>query len=272
LRTWLYRIATNACLTALAHHGRRVLPSGLGAPSDDPAAPVVVAGSDIAWLQPMPDALVNPESDDPAVIAAARDSIRLALIASLQYLPARQRAVLLLRDVLAFPAAEVATMLDTTTTAVKSALQRARARIEEVAPAADRVTEPTEPELLALLDQYIKAFENSDAKALEQALRMDAALEMTGTKTWFSGRATCMPFLITQGLGFPGEWRMVPVVANAQPAAMAYRLAEDGVHRAYGVAVLTGGNGGIAKITVFGDPVLAVKFAQPTEFAEDGAR
>lgn len=272
LRTWLYRIATNACLTALAHHGRRVLPSGLGAPSNDPTAPMIIAGPEITWLQPMPDALVNPESDDPAVIAAARDSFRLALVASLQYLPARQRAVLLLREVLAFPAAEVAAMLDTTTAAVKSTLQRARARIEEVAPAADRVTEPTEPELLALLDQYIKAFENSDAKALEQALRQDAALEMTGTKTWFSGRTTCMPFLIAQGLGFPGEWRMVPVMANGQPAAVAYRLAEDGIHRVYGVAVLTGGIGGIAKITVFGDPALGVKFGQPAELAENGAR
>jgi RNA polymerase sigma-70 factor (ECF subfamily) len=153
MRTWLYRIATNACLTALQHRDRRPLPSGLGGPSDDPDAPPAEPRADVRWLEPMPDALVTPESSDPAAIVAARDSLRLALIASLQYLPARQRAVLILRDVLACSAAEVAEMLDTTTAAVKSALQRARARLDEVAPAAEKLTEPTEPAARELLDQ-----------------------------------------------------------------------------------------------------------------------
>jgi RNA polymerase sigma-70 factor (ECF subfamily) len=139
-RTWLYQIATNTCLTALKHHSRRVLPSGLGAPSDDPSAPPASPGHGVRWLQPIPDALVSSEADDPATIVATRDSIRLALIASLQYLPARQRAVLILREVLAWPAAEVAELLDISVPAVKSALQRARARLAEVAPVADRLT------------------------------------------------------------------------------------------------------------------------------------
>jgi RNA polymerase sigma-70 factor, ECF subfamily len=130
VRVWLYRIATNACLTALEHRGRRALPSGLGDPGDDPAAPPAPPDPEVAWLQPIPDALVTPESEDPATIVAAREGLRLALIASLQHLPPRQRAVLILREVLAFPAAEVATMPDTTTAAVKSALQRARARLD----------------------------------------------------------------------------------------------------------------------------------------------
>jgi RNA polymerase sigma-70 factor (ECF subfamily) len=171
LRTWLYQIATNACLTALQHQGRRPLPSGLGGPGEDPEATAARAGAEVPWLQPIPDALVPPESDDPAAIVASRDSFRLALVAALQYLPGRQRAVLLLRDVLAFPASEVAEVLDTSTAAVKSALQRARARLEQVAPAADQVTEPTEPEARALLDQYIAAFEHADAAALERLLR-----------------------------------------------------------------------------------------------------
>jgi RNA polymerase sigma-70 factor, ECF subfamily len=123
VRTWLYQIATNTCLTAMQHRARRPLPSGLGHPGDDPSTPT---NADVTWLQPIPDSLVTPESGDPATIAVARESLRLALIASLQYLPSRQRAVLILRDVLAFPATEVAGVLGTTTAAVKSALQRRR--------------------------------------------------------------------------------------------------------------------------------------------------
>ena len=124
---------------------------------------------------------------DPAAIAVSRESLRLALVATFQYLPPRQRAVLLLRDVLAFPAAEVAEILGTTTAAVKSALQRARARLDEVAPAADQVAEPTEPEARALLDQYIRAFQTSDAAALKQLLRRDATLELPPSPAWFAG-------------------------------------------------------------------------------------
>lgn len=145
VRTWLYRIATNACLTALTHSSRRVLPSGLGGPADDPRTEPEPAPN-VTWLQVIPDAWV----DDPAVVVASRESLRLALIASLQHLPAQQRAVLLLRDVLAFPASEVAAMLDISVTAVKSALQRARAQMRDVAPSADDVVEPTEPRALEL--------------------------------------------------------------------------------------------------------------------------
>ena len=195
LRTWLYRIATNACLTALEQRGRRALPSGLGGPAEDPDAPPGPAEPEVAWLGPIPDALVTPDAQDPAAIVTARDSVRLALIASLQYLPARQRAVLLLREVLGFPAAEVAAMLGTSTAAVKSTLQRARARLDEVAPAPESVIEPTEPHARDLLGQYIAGFENADTAALEKALRTDAAIELVGTRTWFSGRVTCLRYL-----------------------------------------------------------------------------
>src|SRR5580704_2300124 len=145
VRSWLYRIATNACLTALEQRGRRALPSGLGGPAEDPDAPPGPAEPGIAWLEPIPDALVTPESEDPAVIVAAREWLRLAVIASLQYLPARQRAVLLLREVLGFPAAEVASMLGISVAAIKSMLQRARARLEEVTPTREDIVEPTDP-------------------------------------------------------------------------------------------------------------------------------
>jgi len=255
VRSWLYRIATNACLTALEQRGRRALPSGLGAPADDPDAPAGPAEPGLAWIEPMPDALVTPESEDPAAIVAAREWLRLALIASLQYLPPRQRAVLLLREVLGFPAGEVATMLGTSAPAVKSALQRARARLDEVSPAPERVIEPTEPRARELLGQYMAGFENADTSALEKALRADAAIEMVGTRTWFSGRATCLRYL-AHVIGAPGDWWMTPVVANGQPAAIAsYR----GV--AYGLGALTVTPGGVSRITVFdGGPALAARF------------
>jgi len=255
VRSWLYRIATNACLTALEQRGRRALPSGLGAPADDPDASPSPAEPGVAWLEPIPDALVTPESADPGAIVAEREWLRLALIASLQYLPPRQRAVLLLREVLGFPAAEVASMLGTSTVAVKSTLQRARARLDEVAPAPERVIEPTGARARELLGQYMAGFENADTTALEKALRADAAIEMVGTRTWFSGRATCLRYL-AHVIGSPGDWRMIPTLANGQPAAAArYRGS------AFGLGVLTVTPAGIARITVFGGGLaLVAKF------------
>jgi RNA polymerase sigma-70 factor (ECF subfamily) len=258
LRVWLYRIATNACLTALEQRGRRALPSGLGGPADlaDPDL-TGLADSDVAWLEPFP----TPETEDPATIVAAREGLRVALIASLQYLPPRQRAVLVLREVLAFPAAEVAAMLDTTVAAVKSTLQRARARLDDVTP--DSVSEPAEPQARALLDEYVAGFENADTAALERALRTDAAIELVGTRTWFSGRATCLRFL-THVIGSPEDWRMIPTSANGQPAAAAYQRDRDGTYQAFGLGVLTVTDTGIARILVFGGgPDLVVRFGLP---------
>ncbi|WP_037062758.1 sigma-70 family RNA polymerase sigma factor [Pseudonocardia acaciae] len=266
VRTWLYRIATNACLSALRNRSRRPLPSGLGGPGDDPHATPEMAGPEVTWLQPVPDALVGAESDDPAAIVASRESLRLALIASLQYLPGRQRAVLLLRDVLAWSASEVAEVLDTSVAAVKSTLQRARARLDEVTPSADRVAEPTEPQARALLDRYMAAFENADTAAIEKLLREDAVLEMPPSRTWFSGRRTCAPYIINYALGAPGDWRMVPTRANGQPAAAAYLRAEDGTYQAFGIAVLTLAADGIARIVAFGDPDLLAAFGFPPTY------
>jgi RNA polymerase sigma-70 factor, ECF subfamily len=261
LRTWLYQIATNACLTAIQRRARRPLPSGLGAPGDDPYAPLALAGAEVTWLQPIPDALVTRGAGDPADIAVSRESLRLALIASLQYLPPRQRAVLILREVLEFPASEVARMLGTTTPAVKSALQRARARLQEVAPVAGQVTEPAEPQARALLERYIAAFENSDPAALEELLRRDATLEITPSPTWFVGGNAIA--CAVAGLGSPGDWRMIPTLANGQPAAAAYRRGSDGIHHAYAIVVLTVTATGISRIVVFGDPGLFARFGLP---------
>jgi RNA polymerase sigma-70 factor (ECF subfamily) len=260
VRAWLYQIATNRCLTELAKRSRRVLPSGLSAPEQDPTVDPEGAGTEVNWLQPAPDAMVTPDSADPAVVVTAREGLRLALIASLQFLPPRQRAILVLRDVLAFPAAEVAVMLGTTTVSVKSALQRARARLRELAPAADQLAEPTEVRARALLDQYIAAFENADAAALERLLVADATIEAPPLRTWFAGRGTCVPFLRDYVLGSPGDWRMRPTRANGQPAAVAYMRDQHGNYQPYGICVLTVTGHGIGQIRSFADPSLVTLF------------
>jgi RNA polymerase sigma-70 factor (ECF subfamily) len=261
LRVWLYRIATNACLTALRQRGRRPLPSGLAEPSTNPD---VEPGADgrTAWIQPIADDAVLAESGDPAAVVASREGIRLAVIASLQHLPARQRAVLILRDVLAFPASDVATMLGMSTVAVKSALQRARARLEQAAPTREALLEPDDPRARELLDQYVTGFENADTAALEKALRADAALEMVPSGTWFAGKVTCMR-LLRRAVGVPGTWKMIPTAANGQPAAAAYVLAEDGRHHAYGLGVLAVTAAGIAQVVVFDDAAMAERFGLP---------
>jgi RNA polymerase sigma-70 factor (ECF subfamily) len=261
LRAWLYRIATNACLTALQQRGRRALPSGLGSPSTSPDAVADGDGSG-PWIEPIADVAALPESRDPAAIIASREGIRLALIASLQHLPPRQRAVLILREVLGFPASEVAAMLGMSTVAVKSALQRARARLETAAPSRAELLEPDDPRARELLEQYVTGFENADTAALEKALRTDAALEMVPSGTWFAGKATCMQ-LLRRAVGTPGSWKMLPTSANGQPAAAAYLLGDDGRHHAYGLGVLAPTAAGIAQIVAFGDATLVDHFGLP---------
>jgi RNA polymerase sigma-70 factor, ECF subfamily len=260
VRTWLYQIATNACLTALAKHRPRLLPSGLGDPELDADTAPEVAGPEVRWLQPIPDTMLAPDCADPAVITAARAGVRLALIASLQYLPPRQRAVLIMRDVLAFPAAEVAFMVGTTTASVKSALQRARARLRELAPVADEIAEPTEPQARALLEAYMAAFENADTAALERLLLRDATLEAPPFRTWFAGRQTCVPMLRNNVLGSPGDWRMLATSANGQPAAAAWVRDQHGTYQPYGIVVLTVSGDGIRRVVSFGDPSLLSAF------------
>src|SRR5215475_1305526 len=170
VRTWLYRIATNVCLTAITRRGRRPLPSGLGGPADDPRAPLVAA-PEVPWLQPFPGALPAGEHDDPAAVIISRAGIRLAFVAALQYLSARQRAMLILRDVLEWPAAEVADLIGTTTTAVNSGLRRARAQLAQALPAEDELAEPAEPDRRAVLERFATAFESADVKALVELLR-----------------------------------------------------------------------------------------------------
>jgi RNA polymerase sigma-70 factor (ECF subfamily) len=265
LRTWLYRIATNACLRALENRDRRPLPSGLGGPGEDAAGPLVAARPEVPWLEPVPDALLGAAPADPASIVVSRASVRLALIAALQYLPARQRAVLILRDVLGWRAAEVAELLGVNTTAVNSVLQRARAQVERVAPAEDEMREPDDPDSRALLDRYATAIENADIGTIMRLLRDDAVLEMPPLPTWFAGREQVGRFLAARVVNAPGWFRMVAVAANGQPGLAAYMRDGDGGYRAHAIQVLTVTGSSIARIVSFNDPGLFPVFGLPED-------
>jgi RNA polymerase sigma-70 factor (ECF subfamily) len=265
LRTWLYRIATNVCLNALRGAERRALPSGLGTASFDPDA---TEGPDARWIEPMPDASVVPDGDDPASIAAARAGVRLALVASLQLLPPRQRAVLILRDVLAWPAADVARALELSVAAVKSLLQRARGTLRAASPAMDDVLEPDHPRARALLDGYQRAFETADAAAFERLFREDAVLEVSPSGTWFAGMRDCVASLMRHVTLADGDWRTVPTAANGQPAFAGYQRDADGVYRGFGLGVLTVTDTGIATVSVFGGAEHLIRFGLPTTLPE----
>ncbi|GAA4098002.1 sigma-70 family RNA polymerase sigma factor [Actinomadura miaoliensis] len=262
LRTWLYRIATNVCLTAIDQRGNRPMPSGLGAPSAEPEKPVVAA-PEVPWLEPMPDTAMGGDAADPAAIVASRESMRLAFIAALQHLPPKQRVVLILRDVLKWKAAEVAELFDTSTAAVNSALQRARAQLEQIAPARDDVVEPADPEQRALLDRYAAAFENADMTALVELFKEDAVWEMPPFPEWFVGREHIVRLIAAQCDPEPGELRMVPTAANGQPAFAMYRRGEDGVHRPFQLQVLTLGPHGVERTSTFFDTTLFPVFGLP---------
>jgi RNA polymerase sigma-70 factor (ECF subfamily) len=268
LRTWLYRIATNACLRALENRDRRPLPSGLAGPDERGDIRPGAETPEVPWLQPIPDALFAPASDDPAVAVTSRASMRLALVAALQYLPPRQRAILLLRDVLGWRAAEVAELLGTTATAVNSVLQRARFRLEEVSPSEEAVVEPTDPDQRALLERYATAFENADVAALMTLLREDATFEMPPQPIWFSGRASVVEFLATTVLREAGLFRMIPTRANGQPALVGYTRGSHGAYHAHAVQVLTFAGSSITRVISFNDPSAVATFGFPPILTE----
>lgn len=263
LRTWLYRIATNSCLRALETRRRRPLPSGLGGPADNSDEVRHGARADIPWLQPFPDAILASKPADPASIVTARASTRLALIAALQYLPARQRAVLILRDVLGWHAVEVADLLGVSTAAANSVLQRARAHLAQVSPAEEDLLEPSDPADRALLDRYAAAFESADVAALTEMLREDATFEMPPMPYWFAGRERIGRFLASVVLTAPGLFALVPTAANGQAAFAAYMRAADGSIRAHAIQVLTVSSGRIAGVVSFNDGQLLGRFGLP---------
>ena len=253
VRTWLYRIATNVCLTNLEGRNRRPLPTGLGT-ADSQAGDALEMDHEVPWLEPVPDA---------AVVVEERDSIRLAFIAALQHLPARQRAVLILRDVLRWSAREVAEALDTTAVAVNSALQRAHAQMEQVHATQDTV----EPELDArqrlLLDEYVEAFWRKDIDTIVSMLTADAVWEMPPFTGWYRGAANIGRLIDTQCPGGSHDMPMLRTSANGQPAFALYMHHPDGDFRPFHLQVLD----------LDGDKVRGVvAFFGPDLFARSGSR
>lgn len=272
VRTWLYRIATNVCLTALEGRARRPLPSGLGAPSDDPGAPLTPA-LDIPWLQPFPDARFD---------TGVRADMRLALVAAMQVLPPRQRAVLVLREVLEFSAAEVAAQLGSTVPAVNSALQRARAALADVGDSGE-VTEPDDPEARTVIDRYVRAFEAADVPGLVRLLTDDAVLEMPPVPLWYRGSRDYGLFMRRVFEMRGAGWGVRRLTANGQPALAAYAPEGDGVesragggggggHRLHTLQVFTVTGGRIAHNVVFADPRVFEAFGLPRQISSDEFR
>lgn len=262
VRTWLYRIATNTCLTALEGRKRRPLPTGLGAPSSDPIGELVQS-TEVPWLEPIPGQ--HDDSGDPSVIVGSRESVRLALVAALQHLPPRQRAVLVLREVLQWKAAEVGEAIGASTAAVNSLLQRARAQLDAVGPSEDNtLVAPDSPDAKDLLDRYMAAFEAYDIDTLVEMFTADAIWEMPPFVGWYQGGAA-IGALIHQNCPAEraGDMRMVPLIANGQPATAMYMRQGDR-HVAFQLHVLDVRPGGeVSHVVAFLDGSLFAKFGLP---------
>jgi RNA polymerase sigma-70 factor (ECF subfamily) len=261
LRPWLYRIATNVCIDMLNGRSRRALPMDVARVGTSEGR-LIDRRPGSAWIEPAPDSLVLPSDGDPAERAVARESVRLAFIAALQRLAPRQRAVLILRDVLHWRAGEVAALLESTTDSVNSSLRRARAALEPI----DRDSTPGQPsdDDRATLAAYVEAFERDDVNALVALLREDAIVEMPPFELWLRGAADIRDWLIAHDA--LRDHLLVPIQANGAPAAAVYvPTAPGGMPTAFAIHVLAVVDGRISAIRSFIDPELFVLFGLPLE-------
>ena len=254
LSSWLYRIATNCCLTMLDGRNRRARPMDLGGPSSPEVADAstLVTHGEEMWVQPIPTGRVVSDGD-PAAVAESRETLRLAFVAALQNLPPRQRAVLILREVLHWQASEVAELLDTSVASVNSALQRARATLGERDVDAGEVSgSEIGAEDRELLDRYVEAFEEFDMDALVALLHEDATMSMPPFELWLSGPDAIRAWNLGPGSGCRGS-KLVSVDGNGMPGFAQYRAAGDGSFRAWGVQLMDLSDGRIAAINCFLD-------------------
>ena len=258
VRTWLHRIATNTCLTALEGRQRRPLPTGLGAPSSDPTAELVER-TEVPWLEPFPES-----AGDPSDIVGSRESVRLAFIAALQHLSPRQRAVLVLREVLQWQAAEVADAIGTSIAAVNSLLQRARSQLEAVGPSAeDRLTAPDSADTQDRLSRYIAAFEAYDVDRLVELFTSEAIWEMPPFVGWYRGPQAIATLIRQQcPAQAAGDMRLIPLMANGQPGAAMY-MRDGDRHLPFQLQVLDMRPDGVSHVVAFLDTTLFTKFCLP---------
>ena len=267
LRSWLYRIATNVCLDMIQGRQRRALPMDLVSSSsgDSEAGPRLPESK---WIQPIPDGRAVQPTEDPAELTATRETIRVAFIAALQHLPARQRAVLILREVLRWKASEVAELLDTSVVSVNSALQRARSTLAASNVADSDVLMPEDDEQRELLTRYVDAFERFDIDSLVALLHEDATMSMPPYELWLEGAGELRKWLLGAGSGCRGS-RFEPVVANGSPAFAQWRAGgPDGGFDAWAIHVLRVSDGRISGIDFFVDPDLFPLFGLPVRLGE----
>jgi RNA polymerase sigma-70 factor (ECF subfamily) len=251
LRSWLYRIATNVCMDLLDRAARRVRPMDLR-PAGTADVPLPQPLGAETWLEPIPDVRVVPSADDPAAMTLARESIRLAFMAALQHLPPKQRAVLILRDVLRWHADEVAGLLETSVPSVNSALQRARATLEARQVRLDEISEADDAQAAVLLARYVDAFERYDMDALTALLHEDATFSMPPHDLWLQTHEDIRRWCLGAGIGCRGS-RLVPTVANGSPAFGQYKPAPGGGFELWSLQVLEIAHGRIAGIMFFLD-------------------
>lgn len=250
LRSWLYRIATNVCRDMQRSSGRRARPMDLG-PAGDPVAENLAERPETTWLEPAPEGFAGAPGGDPADVAAAHDSVRLGFMAALQHLPARQRAVLILCEVLRWKASETAELLDTTVASVNSALQRARATLQAAQPEQSAATATLGEAERELLTRYVRAFEAYDIDALTSLIREDAIQSMPPYDLWLSGRDDIFTWWFGPGIACKGS-RVVPAVdANGSPAFGQYKPSEHGGYEPWALQVLELRDGRIAGLTFF---------------------
>jgi RNA polymerase sigma-70 factor (ECF subfamily) len=266
VRTWLYRIATNVCLTNLGSRGRRPMPTGLGMPGSR-AGDELVRGTEVPWLEPVPDTLLDHSTDtanvDPAHVVGNRDAIRLAFVAALQHLPPRQRAVLIMRDVLRWSARETAEALDTTVAAVNSALQRAHAQLAEKQLTEGSVEDDLTPEHEAMLERYVRAFWEKDVNALATMLAHDAVWEMPPFTGWYQGAENIAALIDTQCPGQRNDMPMIRTHANGQPAYGLYMRQPSGEFLPFQLQVLTLVDGKVQHVAAFFSEGLFETFGLP---------
>lgn len=265
-RTWLHRIATNVCLTAVEGRKRRPLPTGLGQPASDPT----VKGHqdhEVPWLTPLPDAMVS--QDTPEDVAERLEGVRLAFVAALQHLPPRQRAALVLRDVLQWKAAEVAEAVGTTTAAVNSALQRARETVRKAELDRDRKGGTLSPEQEQLLQRYVKAFWEKDVDALAEMFTDDAVWEMPPFPGWYQGPENIARLIDTQCPGQVHDMPMLPTRANGQPAFGLYMRQPDGSFTPFHLQVLDLDGGRVRHVGAFFDESLFAMCGLPERLGPD---
>lgn len=259
VRSWLYRIATNVCIDMHRAPQRRARPMELG-PSSSAAEGVLKPHPENTWVQPIADSQVLPESGDPAEIAAQRDSIRLAFVAALQHLPARQRAVLILREVLRWSAADVAELLETTVQSVNSALQRARATLATAD--VSRLDTLDDPEHQALLERYVAAFESYDMKALTALLREDVVMSMPPWDLWLEGPSEVVAWMVGPGKACEGS-RLVPIDVNGTAGFGSYKQVSPGRWEPWAIQVIEVAEGRIVGHNNFVYPELFAQLGLP---------